>query len=153
MDNVLKVLFSSMLPIIELRGAIPLGIALGLNPLKSAIIAVLGSTLIVPFIFFTVRPVINFLLRLKPFEKSVSNFIERSLRKSKKIQKYEFLGLTLFVGIPLPGTGAWTGTFIAVLLDMRFKRTFFSIFLGNLMAGLIVYILSTTSIALFKWFI
>ncbi|MCX7885482.1 MAG: small multi-drug export protein [Caloramator sp.] len=153
MDNILKVLFSSMLPIIELRGAIPLGIALGLNPLKSSIISVLGSTLIVPFIFFTVRPVINFLLRLKPFEKSVSNFIERSLRKSKKIQKYEFLGLTLFVGIPLPGTGAWTGTIIAVLLDMRFKRTFFSIFLGNLMAGLIVYILSTTSIALFKWFV
>lgn len=150
MDRILKILLSSMLPIVELRGAIPLGLALGYPKLEVVLIAVIGSTLVVPIIFFTARPVINFLLRQKLFEKTISKFIEKTLRKSSKVQKYEFWGLVLFVGIPLPGTGAWTGTLLSVLLDMRFKRTFLAIMLGNVMAGLIMMILGSSSITLFR---
>ncbi|MBO8158224.1 small multi-drug export protein [Thermosyntropha sp.] len=145
------VFFSSMLPIVELRGGIPLGIALGMSYLEAAGLCIIGSTLIVPVVFFAVRPIFNFFLSRNLFEHRINNFIERTLRKSSKVKKYGFWGLFLFVGIPLPGTGAWTGTLLAILLDIRFKSTFFAVLLGNILASLIILMLTHSSIMLIDW--
>lgn len=145
---IFSVFFSSMLPIIELRGAIPLGVALGMSYLEAALLCIIGSTLISPLVFFTVRPVFNFLLARDLFTHRINNLIERTLRKSKKVQKYGFLGLILFVGIPLPGTGAWSATLLAVLLDIRFKTTLLAVLLGNVLASLIILLLTHSSLML-----
>lgn len=145
---IFSVFFSSMLPIIELRGAIPLGVALGMSYLEAAALCIIGSTLISPIVFFAVRPVFNFLLERDLFTHRINNLIERTLRKSQKVQKYGFWGLILFVGIPLPGTGAWTGTLLAVLLDIRFKSTFLAVLLGNILASIIILLLTHSSLML-----
>jgi len=140
----LAVIMAAALPVIELRGAIPLGISLGLSPLYSAILGFIGSMLPAPFILFTVRPIFQYLKKTKPFRKIVEKISERSLNKNgPKVQKYGAWGLLVFVAIPLPGTGVWSGSLIAALLNMRFKWAFPSIFVGNAIAGFIIYILSS----------
>ena len=136
-DNFL-VFLVSMLPIVELRGAIPLGVFLNMNPWLLLGLAVLGNTLPVPFIILCARPVVNFFLRTKPL-RPLGNWLEAKVRKnSHKIKKYEALGLFLFVAIPLPGTGAWTGSLLAALMDVRIKTALPSILLGVVAAGLIM---------------
>ncbi|SHG39735.1 Uncharacterized membrane protein [Thermosyntropha lipolytica DSM 11003] len=144
----MSVFFSSMLPVIELRGAIPLGVALGLSYGEAALLSIAGSTLICPLIFFTIRPVFNFLLQRDLLTHRINNLIERTLRKSAKVQKYGFWGLILFVGIPLPGMGAWSGTLLAILLDVRFKSTFLAVLLGNILASFIIIFLTHSSLML-----
>lgn len=144
----LSVFFSSMLPVVELRGAIPLGVALGLSYWEAAVLSIAGSTLICPLVFFTVRPVFNFLLSRDLLTHRINNVVERTLRKSEKVQRYGFWGLTLFVGIPLPGTGAWTGTLLAVLLDIRFKSTLLAVWLGNILASFIILFITHSSLML-----
>lgn len=146
------VVFAAMFPIIELRGAIPIGIALKLNPYYSTVLSIIGSTVPVPFIFFTIRPILNYLKSTKLFKAKIERFLSKTMNKSDQIVKYGFWGLLLFVGIPLPGTGAWTGTLIAVLLDLRFKSTILAIFLGNVMAGIIIFIVSHLAIFSFGLF-
>lgn len=146
------VLLSSMLPIVELRGAIPIGIALKLNPLVTTLLAIVGSTIPVPIIFFTIRPILNYLKNTKLLGKKIDKFLAKTMRKSDQITKYGFWGLLIFVGIPLPGTGAWTGTLIAVLLDLRFKSTILAVFLGNIMAGTIIFVISNLAIFSIKFF-
>lgn len=144
----LGVFFSSMLPVLELRGAIPLGVALGLSYWEAAFLSIAGSTLICPLVFFAARPVFNFLLSRNLFTSRINSLVNRTLRKSARVQKYGFWGLILFVGIPLPGTGAWTGTLLAVLLDIRFKSTFLAVLLGNILASLIILLLTHSSLIL-----
>lgn len=138
----LTVLLTAALPIIELRGAIPVGISLGLSPLHATAISFLGSMLPVPLILFSIRPVFNALKRTARFERLIYRLTHRSLSKSGKIQKYGALGLILFVAIPLPGTGIWSGSLAAALLDMRFKWAFPAILIGNFIAAMLIFGLS-----------
>ena len=139
----LAVLLTAALPIIELRGAIPIGISLGLSPVNAAVISFVGSMLPVPVLLFGIRPMFTLLRRKKPFSDIVQILVSRSLAKSHKIQKYGAIGLVFFVAVPLPGTGIWTGALIAALLDMRFKLAFPAILAGNAIAAIAVMGLST----------
>ncbi|MDR7871546.1 MAG: small multi-drug export protein [Tissierellaceae bacterium] len=136
------VIFTAMLPLIEVRGAIPVGIALGMSPLHATILAFLGSVIPVPFILFTIRPIFAYLRKTRTFRKLVNNIAKKSMEKSLDIQKYGYIGLFLFVAIPLPGTGVWSGSLIASLLNMRIKYAFPTILLGNLVASTVIMVLS-----------
>jgi len=138
----LVVMLTAALPIIELRGAIPVGISLGLSPIHAAFLAFIGSMIPVPFILFTVRPIFNHLKKTKTFKKLIHKLTDRSMSGSGKIKKYGAWGLLIFVAIPLPGTGVWSGCLAASLLNMRFKWAFPAIFVGNLIAGILIMILS-----------
>jgi uncharacterized membrane protein len=137
------VMLTAALPIIELRGAIPVGISLGLSPIHATIIAFIGSMIPVPFILFTIRPIFNYLKTTRTFKKLVNKLTDRSMNNnSGKIQKYGVWGLILVVAIPIPGTGVWSGSLIAALMDMRFKWAFPAILVGNAIAGIIIMLLS-----------
>lgn len=137
-----SVIFTAALPIIEVRGAIPLGISLGFTPLKSLLLSLIGSIVPVPIILFTIRPIFNYLKSTKTFKQLVYKLTDRTLSKSGRVQKFGAWGLLVFVAMPLPGTGVWSGSLIASLLNMRFKWTFPAILVGNIIAGIIITILS-----------
>ncbi|WP_324822965.1 small multi-drug export protein [Sinanaerobacter sp. ZZT-01] len=134
----ITVLLTAMLPVIELRGAIPVGISLGMSPTHAFIISFIGSMIPVPFILFTIRPLFNWLRQTNLFRNLIRRITEKSLNKSGRIQKYGVWGLFLFVAIPLPGTGVWSGSLAAALLNLRFKWAFPAILIGNLIAGLLI---------------
>jgi uncharacterized membrane protein len=136
------VMLTAALPIIELRGAIPVGMSLGMSPTHATIISFIGSMLPVPILLFSIRPVFNHLKKTKLFKGLIDKLMIRSHSKSRSIQKYGFWGLLIFVAIPLPGTGVWSGTLAAALLDMRFKLAFPAILIGNFIAALAVMFLS-----------
>lgn len=138
----LTVILTATLPIIELRGAIPIGISLGLTPIHATIISFFGSMIPVPFILFAIRPIFNYLRKTKLFNKLICRITDQSMRSSGKIQKYGVLGLFIFIAIPLPGTGVWSGSLAASLLDIRFKWAFPTIFIGNFIAAIFIMILS-----------
>ena len=140
--NYVYVLLISMFPIIELRGAIPVAFALGLPLVPSFIVSVIGNLLPVPFILWLITPFCNWLKKTRLF-KWFPEFLERKVDKNKeKVTKYAKWGLLLFVAIPLPGTGAWTGALIASFLDFKFKDALFSIIAGVLVAGSIMSLVS-----------
>ena len=139
----LTVMLTAALPIIELKGAIPVGISLGLSPFHAFIISFIGSMIPVPLIFFTARPIFKYLRKTKHLSRFVNAITRKSMRKSKNIKKYGTLGLFIFVAIPLPGTGVWTGSFIASFLNIRFKWSFPAILLGNFLAGIIIMTISS----------
>lgn len=138
----IKVLLISALPIIELRGAIPIGISLGLSPIHAAILSFIGSMIPVPFILFTIRPIFSYLKTTRTFKKLVNRLINKSINNRNRIERYGYLGLLMFVAIPIPGTGVWSGSLAAAFLNMRFKYAFPAIIIGNLIAGIIVMLLS-----------
>ena len=128
----------SMFPIVELRGAVPVGVALGIESWKLYIIAVLGNMLPIPFVLWLARPIINFFLNSRLFKK-LGQWLHRKVEKNTdKIVKYGTWGLFIFVAIPLPGTGAWTGALVAALIDLRIKKAVPSILLGVMTAGVIM---------------
>lgn len=145
----LTVMLTAALPIIELRGAIPVGISLGLSPIHATLISLMGSMIPVPFILFTIRPIFNYLKTTKIFKKLVHRLTDKSMSKSGKIQKYGAWGLLVFVAIPLPGTGVWSGSLAAALLNMRFKWAFPAILVGNIIAAVIIMGLSNEAFKLF----
>ncbi len=134
------VLLTAALPVIELRGAIPAGISLGLSPLHAAFLSFIGSMFPVPFILYLARPLFKYLKTTRYFKKLTDILTERSLGNGKahQVQKYGAWGLALFVALPLPGTGVWTGSLIAALLDIRIKWAFPAILFGNLIAAMII---------------
>ena len=143
--NYVLVFLISMVPLIELRGAIPYAIALDLPLLPSYILAIIGNMLPVPIIFFFARKV----LMWGSNKKIIGGFFRWCLKKGEKAgqklgadKKGLYIALLLFVGIPLPGTGAWTGTLAASILDMDFKKSVLSVILGVLLAGIIMGLLS-----------
>jgi uncharacterized membrane protein len=138
----LTVMITAALPIIELRGAIPIGISLGLSPIHATIISFIGSMIPVPFILFAIRPIFNYLKKTKILKNIVNKLTSKTLNKGSKIQKYGAWGLFLFVAIPLPGTGVWSGSLAAALLDMRFKWAFPAILVGNVIAAILIMTLS-----------
>ena len=130
------------LPVSELRGALPLGLAMGFSPLKAYIISFAGNLLPIVPLLFLLQPVSERLRHIKIFEKFFNWLFERTRKKARLIEKFEALGLILFVAIPLPITGAWTGCVAATLFKIRFRYAFLSIAIGVAIAGFIVLGLS-----------
>lgn len=137
-NKALAVFIVSMMPVVELRGAIPFGVSLGMNWREVYLISVIGNIIPVPFIILFFRPLIEYFEKTKLFGKIASKLKRRTHSKIEGLNKYKILGLFLFVAIPLPGTGAWTGAAIAGLLKMRIKHSFFPIFMGVIVAGVLM---------------
>lgn len=130
----------SMLPVVELRFAIPIGVSLGLPLWQAAIISVVGNILPVPFIIAFIRVIMDWLKTRSHTARRFVAWLEKrgTGPRADRVRRYEFWGLLLFVAIPLPGTGAWTGALVAALLDIRMKRSLPTIILGVLVAAVIV---------------
>lgn len=147
MTHYLIVFFVSMVPLIELRGAIPYAVAFGLPLAPSYLIAILGNMLPVPIIYLFARKVLIWGKDKPVIGKFFTFCLEKGEKGGKKLQEKAgrglFLALLLFVGIPLPGTGAWTGTLAASLLDMDFKSSVLAVMLGVILAGIIMGLASS----------
>lgn len=133
------VIVISMLPIIELRGAIPVAILLFKMPVWEAVtLSVIGNMLLIPLILLFMEQFFTLISKVKPGKRFTDWLFARTRRKGKSIERYEAIGLAIFVGIPLPGTGAWTGAFAANIFGIAFWRSLLFIFIGVLMAATIV---------------
>jgi len=128
----------SMLPVVELRGGIPFGVALGLRHWDAFLAAVLGNLVPVPFIMLFARRFLQWLRRFPRLDGLVRRIERKAHLKGRRVRKYRWFGLCLFVAVPLPGTGAWTGALIAAFLNMRIKSALPSILLGVLIAGFLI---------------
>ena len=138
----LIVFIISLMPILELRGGLLAASLLNLNPLESYIIAVIGNIIPIPFILWFINNILNWMRKKKKLEKIVKWLDKKVIKHKDQIEKYGFWGLVLFVGIPLPGTGAWTGCLIAAVLEMDRKKAFIAAILGVLMASIIMMLIS-----------
>lgn len=138
----LVVFLISMVPILELRGGMIAASLLDVELVRALVICYIGNILPIPFILLFIRKIFKFLKRFEKVGSVIEKLEIRSMRKSENVKKYRFWGLFAFVGIPLPGTGGWTGALIASLLDMRIKLSFPAIALGVLAADLIMAIFS-----------
>ncbi len=147
----LCVLFCSMIPIIELRGAIPMGAIFGMPWWQSYLLSVLGNMIPVPFILLLIKAVIGWMSRSKiQFFNKIANFLLKRVEKRRaQIEKYSFWGVCLFVAVPLPVTGAWTGSLVAAMIDMKFWKAFLSCLLGVMIAGVIVTLITYGAVAIF----
>ena len=142
LKNYLWVFFLSMVPVLELRAAIPIGATLGLEWVANYLICVIGNMIPVPIILLFVRHVLEWMKKIPRLDK-IALWVENKAQKNPpQVQKYASLGLLIFVALPLPGTGAWTGALVAAMLDMRMKYAIPSIFCGVLIAGLIMSLAS-----------
>ncbi|MDD6077027.1 MAG: small multi-drug export protein [Oscillospiraceae bacterium] len=129
----------SMVPVVELRGAIPIGVAHGLNFWVAIAVSIVGNLVPVPFIIIFIRKIFAWLRTKSAWLNDLVTRLEnRALKKTDTVRKFKFWGLFIFVAIPLPGTGAWTGALVAAMLEMRVKDAFPAIALGVLTAGIIV---------------
>ena len=152
----LWLIFVSMVPLIELRGAIPLGInVFGMPPLEVFFLSVVANCIPIPFVIFLIKPIFRWMKRFKYFGKIVTKLENLANSKAGKVTayKYEMLGLFLFVGVPLPGTGAYSGALIAALFNMRVKYAFPAIVLGVIAAGILVTLISTGALAAWQFLI
>ncbi len=139
----LTVFGMSMMPVIELRGSIPYGVAMGLNYPLLFLLSIMGNMLPVPFIILFIRRIFAWMKTKSAFLTKIALRMEnKAIGKSEIIKKYEMLGLAILVAIPLPGTGAWTGALVAAIFDLRIKYSVFAIFIGVLVAGIIMTCLS-----------
>ena len=139
----LIVVIISMIPVVELRGSIPVAILLFNIPwLEAAVLSIIGNMIPVPFLLLLIDWFFGLISKVKPGRKFTEWLFTRTRRKGKSIEKYEEIGLVIFVGIPLPGTGGWTGALAANIFGLRFWRSMLFIFLGVIMAAIIVTVLS-----------
>jgi hypothetical protein len=135
----LATLIISMIPVIELRGAIPIGVSLGLSHAEAMGISIIGNMLPVPFIILFIRPIFRWMTKKSGKLARLAEKLETKAEgKWDKIHRYQFFALTIFVAIPLPGTGAWSGALIAAVMNMRLRNALPSILLGVLIAGILV---------------
>ena len=138
----LIVFIISLMPILELRGGLIAASLLGLDPLRSYIICIIGNIIPVPFILWLINAILEAMRKSKHFSK-VAKWLDKKVDKHKgQIEKYGFVGLVLFVGIPLPGTGAWTGSLIASVLEMNRKKAFVAALIGIFIASIIMMLIS-----------
>ena len=142
LGNLLSTFLISMVPVVELRGGIPWGVAHDLPLWEAYFAAVLGNMLPVPFVILFMRHILNWLHTFPKIGAVADRLEKRALNKGEKVQKYEAFGLFLLVAIPLPGTGAWTGALVASVFDMRVLRAFPIILLGVMAAGGLMLLLS-----------
>lgn len=136
------VFFISLLPLLELRGGILAGSLLKVPEAVAIPLSIAGNILPIPFILLFIKQIFKWMKKTKLFRPLIEKLENRAMGKSDKIKKYEFWGLAFFVGIPLPGTGAWTGALIASLLDIDIKKSSLAILMGIGMATVIMYVVS-----------
>jgi len=139
-----------MVPLIEQRGAIPVGIiGYDLNPFWVFFVSLMGSFVPAPFVFLFFNKILNWMKTIKQFDK-ITGFIDKKVRKgAKKVEGYMEAGLITFVGIPLPTTGLWTGSAIAAFLGLDFKKSMVCVFIGGVISATIITILSVFTPKLF----
>lgn len=152
MKDILLTFLVAMVPVVELRGAIPFGVVRGLNLWTAIIASVLGNLVPVPFIILFIRRIFAWMRAHMP---KLDGFVTRMEKKAEKnraaVEKYAFWGLAILVAIPLPGTGAWTGALVAAMMEMRLKRAFPAIVIGVVIAGVIVSIVTYGAQAIFSF--
>lgn len=138
----------AMTPVVELRGAIPYGLAQGLNPEATFLAAVVGNCIPVPFIIVFIKQIFLLMRKHSDWLAEKVDWLEaRAEKKADVVQKYALAGLVILVAIPLPGTGAWTGALVAALMNIPLRKSFPAIVLGVVIAGIIVMAISTGVIA------
>ncbi len=138
--NLMMTMLISMVPVLELRGAIPAGVAAGLSVKEALVVSIIGNLLPVPIIILFVRKVFDWMRKKSErLDFLVCRFEEKAKKQSVMIDKYEWFGLVLLVAVPLPGTGAWTGALVAAMLNMRLKRALPAVFIGVVIAGIVLY--------------
>lgn len=150
-QKILFLFFLSMVPVIELRGAIPIGVAWGFPFWLNYLVCVVGNILPVPVLVLCARKVLYWTATLPKVGPLFQKIIDKGNEKAGRLGRYELVGLYLFVAIPLPGTGAWTGSLIATLLQMRVGRATAAIALGVLTAGGIMWLASTGLFSFLSW--
>ena len=156
MKNILYILGISMVPVIELRGAIPVGAGLGVNMWVCFAAAVIGNLIPVPFLILFGAKVLHWLAKFEKFGKPFRKILdigENKVAKMEKMQRALFWGLLAFVAVPLPGTGAWTGALIAITLGLDLKRSMPPIIAGVLIAGVIVTLICTGALKFLSFLI
>lgn len=136
------IFFISMVPILELRGGLLVASLIDVPIMTAAPICIVGNIIPIPFILLFIKQIFKWLKKVNFFKKIIEKLEARAMGKSDSIKKYEFWGLVLFVGIPLPGTGAWTGSLIAALLDIDFKKAILAELLGIAIATIIMSVFS-----------
>ena len=132
----------SMMPLLELRGGLLASSLLKVSAVQAIPICIIGNILPIPFILLFIKKIFQWMKKIKCFRGLIEKLENRAMGRSEKIQQYEFWGLVLFVGIPLPGTGAWTGSLIAALLEIDFKKAVLAELLGIIIATVIVSLVS-----------
>ncbi len=132
----------SMIPLLELRGGLLAASLLKISAAKAIPLCIVGNIIPIPFILLFIRQIFKVLKKTRLFRGLIIRLENRAMKKSDQVKKYEFWGLMLFVGIPLPGTGAWTGSLIASLLEIDIKKSSMAILCGIIMATVIMYIVS-----------
>ena len=132
----------SMMPLLELRGGLLASSLLKVSAVQAIPICIIGNILPIPFILLFIKKIFQWMKKIKCFRGLIEKLENRAMGRSEKIQQYEFWGLVLFVGIPLPGTGAWTGALVASLIDMDIKKAFKAILLGICLAAVIMTLIS-----------
>lgn len=138
----MAVILISMLPIIELRGAIPIAMSMGMTYKKSFLLSFVGSSIPAILIVYLIGYIFKLLRKINFFDRFILKISEKTLSKRDQIDKYGYFGLYLFVAIPLPGTGVWTGSLLSYLLEMNKPKAVLAVVLGNLTAGIIVTAIS-----------
>ena len=140
----------SMVPVVELRGGIPFGVGVGLPVWAAFLAAVIGNLIPVPFIIVYIRRIFQWMRRRIPWLNLMVDALERKGHlKGRRVNKYKYLGLAVFVAIPLPGTGAWTGSLAAAFLDMPLRKAIPSVVAGVLVAGAAISVLTYGIVNLF----
>lgn len=132
----------SLLPILELRGGLIAAALLDIPPLWAFLVCFLANILIIPFVLFLMEHILELLSKIKFFKRIIDWLRNRTLKKKDTIEKYGYFGIFLFVAVPLPGSGAWTGCLLAVLLGLDKKKSFLAAIAGVLVAGIIMLIFS-----------
>ena len=145
----LKTLLVAMTPVLEIRGAIPVGLAAGLSPWTAYFVSVVGNMLPIPILILLTRRVLLWLKKYPSFRSFAEKLEAKAHKNSEKVLKYGFWGLLILVAIPLPGTGAWTGALVASVMDLRLRSSLPAIGLGVAAAGLIVLAVSCGVMAVF----
>lgn len=138
MGEYIHIFFLSMAPLLELRASILLGAAQNLPWFDVLLVSIIGNMIPVPFILLFIRKILNWMKKLPKLQRLAAKIEAKGEKNKTRVMKYAFFGLVLFVGIPLPGTGAWTGALAAAMLDMRIKYALPAIFVGVILAGSIM---------------
>ena len=138
----------AMVPVVELRGALPFGVGLGLEPVTALVVSIIGNMVPVPFIILFIRKILDWMKRFDRFRRIAEKIEAKAAKHEDKIVKYEALGLFLLVAIPLPGTGAWTGSLVAALFDLRLRTAVPIIFAGVIAAGIVVFLITYGVVAI-----
>ncbi|MFH2035727.1 MAG: small multi-drug export protein [Candidatus Zixiibacteriota bacterium] len=153
-EIIIKTILLSILPIAELRGGIPYAVGHDISIVPAFIICVLSNILVVPITFLFLETLHKQFYKIAVYRKLFDRFVVRTRKKAEKnVAKYGYWGIMLFVAIPLPITGAYTGTMAAWLLELNRKKSFFYLALGVVIAGIIVSVVTLTGVELFKIFI